>query len=203
MVQRPDPEKRRLIIEIAARLFAARPYHEVKLDDVAAEAKIGKGTLYVYFKGKEQLYAALLEEGYVAMVDKLRGELSASTNSALEDLRLIVRAVLARARSVPHLFELMRSGQTLPCAGQITQHKEEMRRLIAQVLRRGIADGELADPDPDLTASYVQSLVRAAVLYDAPDRTDADVEDHILALLTHGIAAAKKRGRPTSRRTES
>jgi AcrR family transcriptional regulator len=49
-MQRLDEAKRKAITKSAARMFAARPFHEVRLDDVAASAKISKGTVYLYFK---------------------------------------------------------------------------------------------------------------------------------------------------------
>ena len=57
-MQRPDEQKRQLIIDTAARFFATQPFHKVRLDDVAAAAQVGKGTLYIYFKSKEDLYVS-------------------------------------------------------------------------------------------------------------------------------------------------
>src|SRR4051812_13319197 len=55
-MQRPDEKKRAQIVATAARLFATRPYHKVRLEDIATDARIGKGTLYIYFDNKEDLY---------------------------------------------------------------------------------------------------------------------------------------------------
>ena len=52
------PEK---ILTVAARLFATHRFHEARMEDIAAAAEVGKGTLYRYFKDKEELYLALLE----------------------------------------------------------------------------------------------------------------------------------------------
>jgi AcrR family transcriptional regulator len=190
-VQRPDPDKRRLILAVAAKLFASRPYHEVKLDDVAAAAKIGKGTLYVYFAGKEQLYAALLDEGFATMIDELQKRLQQSRGPALADLREIVRSKLAHARRVPHLFQLLREGQQLPCAGQLVKHRDALTAMVADVLRRGIERGELRDAHPELTALYVPSLVRAAVLFGPRDFDPDMVADHIVSVLTSGLATRR------------
>jgi AcrR family transcriptional regulator len=46
-MQVPNEQKRRHITSAAARMFAARPFHKVRLDDIAAAAGVGKGTLYV------------------------------------------------------------------------------------------------------------------------------------------------------------
>ena len=46
-MQRIDEEKRKRILEIAGRLFQECPFHDVRLEDVAAKARIGKGTIYI------------------------------------------------------------------------------------------------------------------------------------------------------------
>ena len=48
----------------ASRVFAARPYHVVCMDDVAEAARVGKGTLYRYFPSKEDLYLGVVAEAF-------------------------------------------------------------------------------------------------------------------------------------------
>src|SRR5947208_16078791 len=57
-------ELRRLeILRAARKVFAQKGYAETVVEDIAAEAGVGKGTLYLYFPSKEQIYlAALLED---------------------------------------------------------------------------------------------------------------------------------------------
>ena len=49
------------ILAAAAGLFATHRFHEARMEDIAAAAAVGKGTLYRYFKDKEELYIALLD----------------------------------------------------------------------------------------------------------------------------------------------
>ena len=55
-------ETRRLILDAAYRVFAARGYGQATIDDVLAEAGISKGALYHHFASKEELFKALLED---------------------------------------------------------------------------------------------------------------------------------------------
>ena len=49
-------QKRKRIIESAAKLFSQKSYHEVMMEDVAKLSSIAKGTVYNYFDSKEELY---------------------------------------------------------------------------------------------------------------------------------------------------
>ena len=49
------------VLDAAAQLFGLRRFHEVRMEDIAAEAEVGKGTLYRYFADKEELYLGLLD----------------------------------------------------------------------------------------------------------------------------------------------
>src|SRR5437867_10136200 len=104
-MQRPSEVKRRKISDTAARLFAAKPFHKVRLDDVAAAAQVGKGTLYIYFKSKEDLYVSLVGDGFSQLVENLRAIADAPPKEALAE---IIRQLVTFAFAHPHFFELMR-----------------------------------------------------------------------------------------------
>ena len=53
-------EKEQQIVRAAAEVFANRDFHRVLMDDVAARAGVGKGTLYRYFPTKDDLYFATI-----------------------------------------------------------------------------------------------------------------------------------------------
>ncbi len=54
--------RQQLILDAAIRVFAQRGFHKATMDDVAQEAELGKGTLYYYFKSKEEILQKLLED---------------------------------------------------------------------------------------------------------------------------------------------
>ncbi|MBO9130760.1 TetR/AcrR family transcriptional regulator [Bacillus sp. 165] len=55
-------QKRKLILESALQCFSEKGYHTTTMDDIAAYSKTSKGLIYHYFKSKEELYIALMEE---------------------------------------------------------------------------------------------------------------------------------------------
>src|SRR5512147_1668242 len=109
-MQVPSPAKRRQILSAAARLFANGPFHAVRLEDVAAAARVGKGTLYVYFKSKEDLYGALAFELFSEVLGRLKGEVGRRRAGATDDLRRILDELVDFADRHPHIFALAPPG---------------------------------------------------------------------------------------------
>ena len=64
-------ERRRAILDAARELFEQAPYSEISMLDMAEHAKLAKGTLYLYFKTKEELFLALLEQELDSWFDEM------------------------------------------------------------------------------------------------------------------------------------
>jgi AcrR family transcriptional regulator len=129
-MQRPNDKKRATIAAAAARLFATRPFHEVRLEDVAAAAGVGKGTLYVYFSSKEDLYFALIHDGFAALVDRLQQQLESDEGPAMRAIRSIVQGLVDFSLQNPHLFFLMRSMGMVKCTAKLDARRTELASLI-------------------------------------------------------------------------
>jgi AcrR family transcriptional regulator len=189
-MQRPNETKRRKITDTAARLFATRPFHKVRLDDVAAGAQVGKGTLYVYFKGKDDLYRSLVYDGLSRLVDQLNAETATDIppDSALE---AIVRGLVRFAFDHPNLYELGRLLGPLKGTNKLAMKREELVALVERTLRRGIRDGIWTDPRPELTAVFIPGFVRSAMLYGPAGFDEAALAKHILRVVRHGLVGAR------------
>jgi AcrR family transcriptional regulator len=64
------------ITAAAERVFAERGYHQARMDDIAEAAELAKGTLYYYFKSKDEIYAHLLERDVGKARDEMRRRIS-------------------------------------------------------------------------------------------------------------------------------
>ncbi len=63
-VNNPKESKRDLIMDAAIQVFSRKGYHHSKMEEIAVEAGIGKGTIYEYFPGKLQLLQEIMEQSY-------------------------------------------------------------------------------------------------------------------------------------------
>src|SRR5690349_2922134 len=71
--QRLSPAERRTqLLAVAARLFAARPYDEVLMEDIAERAGVSRALLYRHFPGKRDLFAALYKQASEQLLAKTR-----------------------------------------------------------------------------------------------------------------------------------
>jgi AcrR family transcriptional regulator len=100
----PAPQRRALIEEAAARLFAERGYAGARLDDVAAAADVTKPMLYRHFESKKALYLALLERHR----EQLGGFLEIAGDAPLEArLAAIYEAWFAHFQESPHTWKML------------------------------------------------------------------------------------------------
>ena len=188
-MQVPNKQKLKQITETAARLFAMRPFHKVRLDDIAAAAGVGKGTLYVYFDSKEDLYFSLLYEGFARAVDAMKARLAEPTLTAAQALRAVVSELTDFAFRNPQLYDLMRT------VGKVSGHSEskwiekrkELFELLEQTIRRGVKAKQLMDPHPELTALCIPGLVRSIMLFGPRGLDQKAVTGHIIRLIEKGI----------------
>ena len=160
------PENRRACILNAARcVFARQGYAETIVDDIAGQAGIAKGTLYLYFKSKEDIYLAALTEDARKLEDLTRermnaveawqDKLKAYVNVRLDYLEThqdFLRIYLAEIRSM--MVRGMRMKADLfHCIRESEGH-------LTQMFAAAIAKKEIRPIDPELAALTLSDLTR-------------------------------------------
>lgn len=183
----PDENKRRQMVAAAARLFAALPYHKVHLEEIADAAGIGKGTVYIYFKNKEDLYFTMITEGFAELIQRLQRQLAANPAGFSQRLRAIVGGLVEFGLQHPELFEVMRA-VGVPLENTAWDNKrKELAGLIEQVVRDAVAGGECAEEHPELIGLYIPAMVRAALTYGNPGDHRTVLIEHITKVLTRSL----------------
>ena len=150
-------QKRINILDAAAKLFASQPFHKVLLSGVAEEAAVGKGTLYIYFKNKEDLFLSVLCNGISRLSDHLRERMDEETNTPMENLEMVIQEIVRFAYEKPHLFEVIRMIPNWDAVdlAEWESKRKEFRHLIETIIRKGIDQGYFEDTHPQLTAKYI------------------------------------------------
>jgi len=140
-------DKRTLILDSARTLFRQHGYKRTSMDDIAREAGVAKGTLYIYFVSKERLFIAISEHFEDEMTEKLH-EASALELSLAEKIVALMDArigsILRWKAGTPHAPELIATHERLIGEGEKDTYGL-FRSLVAKALKEGMRLGEL-DP---------------------------------------------------------
>lgn len=163
---KPREVRRQEILAAARAALKARGYHDVHLDDVAAHAGLSKGTLYLYFKDKESLFAAALED----VIDRLQERLEAlpASGSAEEALARMAGEMLDFVdEHQDFLIQFSREKPDL-CgsrAGTVLQKRfNDHLRVIARLIERCVKERLVRDCDPMTGGLFFISIVRMFML---------------------------------------
>ena len=159
-------DKRKRIISAAERLFSSRRYHEVTLDEVARRADVAKGTIYLYFQDKEDLFVQVARAGFEEMCGVVQSH--CPEDGAFADrLTAVCRAFAAfqqRRRPVWRMVqaEERRSMFRRSRLREMWQEgREHLLRILEDLFRRGAARGEIrSDVAPEALAVYLLALLR-------------------------------------------
>jgi len=138
-----DPDKPQAIIDAAIRVFARNGYYNSRVSDIAREAGIASGTIYLYFKTKDDILVRLFREKMAEWVALVRKEVAAE-REPLAKIRKIVALHFRVIQENPDLAEVvqveLRQGHKFfrgASAHEITAYFA----LIGAVLEEGMAAG--------------------------------------------------------------
>ncbi len=167
-------EFRRQQILVAARsVLASEGYAEASIDRIAQAAGIARSTLYVYFQGKEELLDQCLAEDRVALGERVRmavaaasgleGRLAAFLEALFEHVgerRGFFLGVLAARGLDPFFAGPGQEGVPTELLGI----REDGQAVLDGILRRGLAEGEIAGPDLTEARELLGSLLYGALV---------------------------------------
>jgi AcrR family transcriptional regulator len=167
-----SPEARRAaILDAALDGFSSRGYAEARLDDIAAAAGVGKGTIYLYFRDKQDLFQQLLKSAALPVLD-LASNLAARpdipTRAILAAVVELFRREVLGTRRKEILRLIIAEGGRFPELAAF-YHREVVSRglaLLRTVLERGVARGEV-DPAYARHPQLVMAPLVMALLWDA------------------------------------
>jgi TetR/AcrR family fatty acid metabolism transcriptional regulator len=147
--------KRERILDAAVRVFAQEGFYNAKVSQIAQVAGVADGTIYLYFKSKDDLLISLFEDRMERVNANLREALAAEGNAPARLMR-VVKLHLELVESNRHMAEVI-SVELRQSSKFIREYANplfaEFLRLIAGAVADGQKAGELrADIDPQLLA---------------------------------------------------
>jgi AcrR family transcriptional regulator len=157
-------EKRATILAAALTLFGRYGFKRTSIDDIAREAAIAKGTVYLYFKGKEEIFRALSLQMMARILSETRAAASGSgtlTDKLLAALEAKFGYVFETVHRSAHALELLDSKNRL-CADLFTDSDRQYLRVVTRIIIEAAARHEI-----DLSRLTIKPTDAAAILLDS------------------------------------
>jgi AcrR family transcriptional regulator len=193
-----DTAKRRQIVEGARQIFLAQGFDAASMNDIARAAGVSKGTLYVYFADKEQLFAAIVEEECCAHAETVfdLDPADRDVESALIRFGSAYVSFLCRPEKASALRTVMAIAHRMPEIGRTfyeTGPAVGIARLAAY-LRAQTEAGVLAVEDFEVAAAQFmdacQSTLFKPVLFNFRKAPGPEQIDHVVRIAVRTFLAA-------------
>jgi TetR/AcrR family transcriptional regulator len=198
------PEERpRQILSAALEVFGEHGLAAARLEDIAKRAGLSKGTIYLYFPNKEELFREMVRDTVVSQIERGEEAIHSMTGSAEDALIQLMRAkwTFIRSPQFAPLFRLIHA--EIHSFPDLTRfYAEEVvargQRLIAGIIERGIASGEFREVEP-LTAARMLNApfvihglwcTHREAFESVARKTDDQIFDEMIDFYLHAIRSS-------------
>jgi AcrR family transcriptional regulator len=186
----------------ALAVFGEHGLAAARLDDIAKRAGLSKGTIYLYFPNKEELFREMVRQTVVSQIEAGERQFDEATGTSTEALKAYMRSywTFIRSPDFSPIFRLIHA--EIPNFPELAQfYAQEVvarsHRLIASIITRGIASGEFREIDPlvaarMLTAPFVIHGLWCShrhLLSSVAKKSDNEILDELMDFYLYAIRA--------------
>lgn len=184
--QREKERRRQEIIEAARLVFSSKGFNSATMEEIASEAELSPGTLYLYFKNKEELHTSLSIDILNHLGTKLQKvvDQEISVERKIEEFRdVFINVYESDPNILINLFHLQ-SGETLQNLSdevmkQLKKYSTQAHRPIIAVVKEGIESGMFIDEHPVALADLLWASYAGIVLWVDSKRLLNDEKDFV------------------------
>ncbi len=185
--EREKERRRQQIIVAAKRVFSERGFNKATMEDIAKEAELSPGTLYLYFKNKEDLYASLslrILQYLLMRVEHVNREKELGHEQKLKALMDAMYDVYDfDPLIIINMFHLQSSETLKNLSPELLSEIKDLSRLslgaIAKIFEEGIAKGDFIDRHPVALADIFWALFSGVVLWEASKMVIDEDKDYL------------------------
>jgi AcrR family transcriptional regulator len=184
-------DKKQRIMLAAENLFTSRRFHEIRMEDVARKACVGKGTIYQYFENKDDLFFQTATSGFEELYELVQQNIP-QTAGFREKLTVTCSHIVAFVEKRRQLFQMMNDGSirlhlTGASRERLSNNRRLLRAVIAGIMQRGIEEGEIrSDMKPEVLSVFLMGMLRSRAWdMEGVDKNDCSL-DVVIDLICNG-----------------
>lgn len=173
------------ILDAAEKVFISRGYHKATVEQIAQEADFSVGSLYNFFKNKEELYIKVLEK----ITEEFGGEFARTVKGEKDAVRALENLIVLRVthwdshRGFFRVFLENAPGSQMDPAPAFPERVREMYRSylveVSKVFERGMCQKVFRQADPLYLTLCLEGITNASAAYWAQHGTDEPIEARI------------------------
>jgi len=196
MSPRPNvsDERKAQILNAAEGVFTKRGFNEARMDDIAEKTGLSKGTLYLYFKSKDDLIIAILERifqrEFRQLEDLQQDDISAS-DAMMKLTDLITKDIVSMLRLIPIIYNFLALAfRNKYVQRALKDYINHYLNILIPIIQRGIDAGEFRSVDAREVAIAAGAIIEGTMLLWVYDKSIIDPERHIrsgMKLLLEGV----------------
>lgn len=134
-------ERKRQLLDAALECFGTRGYHETQVSDIIKRADVARGTFYLYFEGKREIFRALMEE----LFEKVTSQIQSLPHDAIEKIPSQLLGNITRVTDLLFAQPLLTRLLVNEAVGLDDEQDDQLRDFYRQILdyiHRGLTQGQ-------------------------------------------------------------
>ncbi len=154
-------DKRTRIILAASHIFATKSFHEAKVEEIAEAAGVGKGTVYEYFRSKQDLFEEMFKSGIEAYLEKIRSEtgLLTSAKAKVQKIIAILDEVTIKYRDMAQVIFQAHAWMGPDLKQWLMDKRWQEIEFFRDLVREGIENGEFREVEPQVAALILAGAI--------------------------------------------
>jgi len=185
MSPRPDVsnERKTQILNAAEDIFTQKGFDDARMEDIAEETGVSKGTLYLYFKSKNDLIFAILDrmfEREFKQFEDIEKQPSSATETIWMISDMISKDIVGMVRLIPIVYQFLALAfRNKFVQAALKRYINHYLDVLTPIVQRGIDSGEFRDVDAREVSIAMGAVIEGTLLLWVYDHTIIDPKKHI------------------------
>lgn len=201
--EREKLKRREEILAAARKVFSIKEYDSATMDDIAAEAELSKGAIYLYFQNKADLFLSTFEMGMEELYRLTNKVLKENSEDHLRGIEEFIKLQINFCEENMDMFRIMSSEKAHfevhsgrpECAVFKQRVMQSVQKIITELsnyINEGIKKGVFKEVDPEDTAYALLSAVHGLAVRTVSGKKGSRIKDKTDTILTIFLSGLKK-----------